>query len=180
MNAADTPITESQFSPKLKIYFFLSGALALSITVVGIVLLPIWLFVGKWWAQRYYDALRLEVTNRNVIIKKGVWFRKELTIPLDKIQDISIHEGPLLKALGLLSLRIETAGQRNSGTGQSDADLTGLLDARGMRDRILSLRDAQVQAPVAVTAHTDQGDETTVSLLREIRDSLHRIETGMR
>lgn len=164
----------SKFSPKLKIYYFISGALLLAATVVGILLLPVWAFVGSWWATRHYNALDLQVTDRSVIVKKGVWFRKELTIPLDKIQDISIHEGPLLKAFGLLSLRIETAGQRNAATGQSDADLTGLLDARGMRDLILSRRDQLSSAePIRPTSNT------TEALLTEIRDSLKRLEAKL-
>lgn len=174
MSSADDNTT-SKFSPKLKVYYFLSGALLLAVTVVGIAFLPVWAIVGPWWADRHYKALGLEVTDRSVVVKKGVWFRKELTIPLDKIQDISIHEGPLLKALGLLSLRIETAGQRNAATGQSDADLTGLLDARGMRDLILSRRD-QVSVVEAVSP---TATSTTDALLMDIRDSLKRLETKL-
>lgn len=165
----------SAFSPKLKVYLYLGSALYLAITVIGLILVPFWLIFGAIWAERYYKSLKLELTERTVVIKKGVWFRKELTIPFDKIQDISIHEGPLLKAFGIMSLRIETAGQRNATTGQSDADLTGLIDARGMRDRILALRDAQLNNVPQSAAHSSSSQE----LLTEIRDALIRIENKL-
>ena len=163
--------TQAHFSPKLKIYFFLSVALALAMTVVGILLLPIWAFVGVWWARRHYESLKLHITDRSIVVAKGVFFKQELTIPLDKIQDISIREGPLLARFGLLGLRIETAGQRNATTGQSEADLTGVINAREVRDMILQRRDALASSDKT----TDSGD-TVLSLLAEIRDSLKRIE----
>ncbi len=163
---------EARFSPQLKVYLFASGALVLCATVVGILLIPLWLLFGGWWVNRYHAALKCRLTDRSVIIGKGVFFRQELTIPLDKIQDISVREGPLLSALGLLSLRIETAGQRSAATGKSEADLLGLIDARQIRDQILQRRDHQASL---ATNHMRQ-PESSQALLTEIRDSLLRIE----
>lgn len=174
MTKSNATLFEAPFSPKLKVYFFMSGALTLAVTVVGIILLPLWAIVGTWWANRYFNSLKLHLSDRNVVIKKGIWFRQELTIPIDKIQDISVREGPLLSAFGLLGLRIETAGQSNSTTGKSEADLIGLIDARAVRDRILSLRDAQIEA-----LHAPAPVNASQNLLIEIRDSLLRIEALM-
>lgn len=165
---------KAEFSPKLKTYYFLAGALTLTVSIVGIVLLPVWAIVGGWWSRRYYESLRMDVTDRAVIIGKGVFFKQELTIPLDKIQDISVREGPLLNALGLLGLRLETAGQRNAGTGTSDGDLYGLIKARSVRDEIIARRDRLTQTSGPSTQAVD-----TNSLLIEIRDSLHRLETKL-
>jgi hypothetical protein len=71
-----------------------------------------------------------------------------------------------------MRLRIETAGQSTSATGASEADLVGLADARGTRNRILAQRDLLVeqgeQASTAPIRHLD--------VLEEIRDTLQRIE----
>jgi membrane protein YdbS with pleckstrin-like domain len=163
---------EARFSPKLKVYIFVSGALVLAATVVGILLIPLWLLFGGWWVNRYHAALKCRLTDRSVIIGKGVFFRQELTIPLDKIQDISVREGPLLTALGLLSLRIETAGQRSATTGKSEADLLGLIEAREIRDQILLRRDRQA----GLVSPQGAPPESSEALLTEIRDSLLRIE----
>jgi len=130
------------FSQKLCIYLLVQWTAVIVATVVGIALLPLWFLIGPPWVKRYHSTLRCEVNDRNVVIGKGLLFRRELTIPIDKIQDISIREGPLLSAFGLLRLRIETAGQSGSPGSKSDADLVGLLDARALRDQILEQRDA--------------------------------------
>ncbi|WP_033922149.1 PH domain-containing protein [Sphingomonas sp. 37zxx] len=163
------------FSPKLRIYMLAYWTMAVVLTIVGIPLLPFWLVIGPIWIRRYHAALRCDLTERNVIVGKGLVFRRELTIPLDKIQDISIREGPLLSAFGLLQLRIETAGQSNAATGQSDADLVGLIDARQVRDQILAQRDALTsfeKQPGAI--------DSSHELLTEIRDSLLRLEDAMK
>ena len=180
MSAQANSIVEARFSPKLKVYFWISGALILIATVAGILLLPVWLVVGGWWASRYHASLSCRLTERSVVIGKGVFFRQELTIPLDKIQDVSIHEGPLLSALGMLSLRLETAGQRSSATGKSEADLTGVMDARAMRDRILEQRDRLAErgfaAPAVAAGEAGTGEQ---AVLGEIRDALLRIEARL-
>lgn len=157
------------FSQKLRIYLFCYCTAMIAATVVGLLVLPIWLVIGPYWVKRYHAALRCEVTDRNVVIGKGLLFRRELTIPLDKIQDISIREGPLLSAFGLLQLRIETAGQSSSPNGKSDADLVGLLDARTVRDRILDQRDALAAPDIAPVDNDRQ-------ILIDMRDALLRIE----
>lgn len=167
-------LVAGRFSHKLRIYLFAQWTFVLVATVIGIALLPVWLVLGPAWVRRYHASLRCELTERSVVVGKGIFFRRELTIPLDKIQDISIREGPLLTAFGLLQLRIETAGQSNSGTGKSDSDLVGLLDARALRDRILEQRDllaAQERAPAPA--------EPERQLLTEIRDSLLRLEGAL-
>lgn len=160
------------FSQKLRIYLFFHWTAVIAATVVGIALLPLWLLIGPPWIKRYHATLRCEVNDRNVVIGKGLLFRRELTIPIDKIQDISIREGPLLSAFGLLRLRIETAGQSGSSGSKSDADLVGLLDARALRDQILEQRDA-----LASRIHLSVDDDRQV--LINIRDTLLRIEARL-
>jgi membrane protein YdbS with pleckstrin-like domain len=172
---AQSVVAKGEFSPKLRIYMLAYWTLTLVCSVIGIVLLPIWLIVGPIWIRRYHASLRCDLTERNVVIGKGLLFRKELTIPLDKIQDISIREGPLLTAFGLLQLRIETAGQSSTGTGKSDADLMGLIDARALRDRILAARDG-LTAPVPLPADASPDRQLAI----EIRDTLLRIEAAIK
>jgi putative membrane protein len=114
--------------------------------------------------------MHAELTDRSLHLRKGVWFKVDKTIPLDKIQDVALHHGPVMQSLGLCTLRVETAG--GSAQGTADAMLTGVVDAEAFRDAILEQRDL-VTANVGAAAPTSSDTE----LLGEIRDSLHRIET---
>src|SRR5690606_21290621 len=125
----------------LKTYLLLTYTATLIFSIIAIPLLPFWAFIGPWWVRRHFAALGCVLTARSVVVRKGVFFRKEVAIPLDKIQDVSLRDGPILRRFGLVSLRIETAGQSTTATGTSEADLVGLTDARDFREQTLALRD---------------------------------------
>lgn len=162
----------AQYDPKLRTYLYLNSLGILTVSVVGLAIIPLWVFVGWWWSKRHFETLSCILTDRAVVIKKGVFFRAEKTIPLDSIQDVSFHEGPLMRRLALSQIKIETAGQ-SAAQGSSEGTLVGLIGAEAFRDAILEQRDR-------ITGHdaTPRIDDTvsTHELLTEIRDSLRRIE----
>lgn len=132
-------LERAEFNPKLRLYLVLQGALGLVATVVGVVLVPLWLLAGPWWARRYFQRLECLLTRRSLVYKKGIVFRSETTIPLDKIQDLSVNYGPVLDMLGLAKLKVVTAGQHaNQG---ATIGLVGVVDAPDFRDRVLDRRD---------------------------------------
>ena len=100
---------------------------------------PVLLVVPKW-AKRHFDSLSCTLTEKSLCLKKGVWFRTEKTIPLEKITDLSLTEGPILRYFGLCSLKIETAGQ-SAQPGAANADMTGVVNALAFRDLVLTQRD---------------------------------------
>jgi membrane protein YdbS with pleckstrin-like domain len=142
------------FDPKVKVYLWLQIAIACGVTMVGLVLLPPWLILGPFWANLYFQSIEARLTERSVVYRHGIWFRKEMSIPLDKIQDVSLHTGPILNAFGLATLQIDTAGVK---------------DAEGFRAAVINRRDALHGGP-----RTAESEDLV--LMREIRDSLRRIE----
>ncbi|SRR5690606_15792370 len=167
----------AQFDEKLRLYLYLQSLGILLVSVIGIPLIPIWLFAGWWWAGRHYAALRCELTDRRLRIHRGVVFQQDKTIPLDKIQDLSLHHGPILRALGLCSLKVETAGQ-SSPQGSSDAALVGIVDAREFQEMVLRQRDLlDNRLPSEPAKSLIAAPATDASVLEEIRDTLRRIET---
>lgn len=161
------PEVSAEFDPKLKVYLVLQVAAILCATMVGILVLPIWAFVGPVWANAYFPTIQATLTDRALLYTHGIWFRQEMSIPLDKIQDVSLHHGPILDTFGLSTLRVETAG---GGPAGSAAVLTGVVGAAAFRSAIITRRDSITAAPRGEAA---EGDD---ALLRDIRDSLVRIE----
>jgi membrane protein YdbS with pleckstrin-like domain len=174
----ETPLLEARFDTKLPTYWLLSTLLGLTLTVIGIPLIPVALIFGAAFFKKRYDALECILTERTLHVRRGVIFRSEKNVPLDKIQDISLTEGPLLRHLGLASLRIETAGQ--SVQGGADATLVGIVDSPAFRDAILDQRDRVVGAHSSGEAQASPSPASGEGeLLREIRDSLLRIEARL-
>jgi len=170
-------LIEAKFDPKVKVYWYLQGMLvhaSLVLAIVGIFTLPLWIVFGMLVVSRRYDAMEAHLSERSIHLQMGVLNRVEKTIPLEKIQDLSLRTGPLLNAFGLASVQVETAG----GSAQQGADmaLPGLANAQEFRDAVLSQRDKRADGPPRGGADTT---DSAVALLTEIRDSLARIEAGL-
>ncbi len=170
MSAKARVLKKACFNPDIKRYVLIYGVLILCLTIVGIPLLLFWLPIAPYFIRKYFDRLECELTTRSLRFQKGYIFQTEKTIPLDKIQDLTFKEGPLLKAFGLSVLKIETAG--SSAQQGSDLTLIGIVDAAEFRSRVLEQRDI-------VTDNISAGsgeNEGTLEVLKEIRDSLQRLE----
>ena len=173
MTHHDQLLTAANFEDKLRTYWYLQVVLVFVATVVGIVILPIWLLGwGQWYVRRSFEMLKCELHERTLVVKRGIFFRVEKTIPLDKIQDLTVKEGPLLRMLGLRSLKIETAGQGTPGA--SELDLVGIVNPLDFRDEVLRQRDSMSAVPFSRPS-TEEGTSGTMELLTEIRDLLSQI-----
>lgn len=176
-----TVLAKAQFDSKLKTYSFLSVVLFLLCTIIGSPLLLFWFLFGKSYCTRHFEALDCTLTDKSLCLKKGVWFRLEKTIPLDKITDLALAEGPFLRYFGLSNLKIETAGQ--SAPGGANLDMTGIINPMAFRDKVLAQRDILVEsrnqaAPVQQAETAPVGGDTEV-LLGKILETLERMESHM-
>ncbi len=148
----------------------------LFITVAGILLIPFWLIFSLWYLPELYRRQSARLTARAIETRKGVFFRKEATIPLNRITDVRLHDGPLMRFFGLRGLRVETAGQSGQNA-SSEGDLVGVVGAVELRDAILRQREMALGGEAAsAPAQAAAGSVETTELLAEIRDILTRIE----
>lgn len=181
----DDVLLEAKFDEKLKLYWLLNPLWLMLITVFGIPFIPIWLLgLGQYICARRFANHRAHLTTRSLYIRTGYWFKVEKHIPLDKIQDLTLREGPILRSLGLAALSVETAGQ--SQQGGPDASLAGLMDAVDFRDAVMAQRDALIEGRERVADLPEHAQATAeppavhdAEVLTEIRDVLLRIETKL-
>ena len=170
MTQKATVLKEAEFNPRLKTYLNIYGVILLIVMLITIPLIPIWLIIAPIFIKKYFDRLECELTTRSLRFKKGFIVQTEKTIPLDKIQDLTFKEGPLLKKLGLSILRVETAG--NSATTSADLSLIGIVNAHEFRQMVFDQRDKVTDNSLS----TSQESESMVEVLKDIRESLKRIE----
>ena len=196
-------LVEASFTPEAIKYHTMSatlGAGALFIVIAGLLAIPtvgfslilllvpvgIWL-AAQWYYQLYFDKLSCILTDRKLKISKGLLFRTEKAIPLDKITDMQMNQGPLMRYLDLESMRVETAGNAGS-AGGALVSLVGIRDSREFREAVLAQRDRVVgtrdtgepsHASSEPPAATMPASPDTLAVLTEIRDTLSRIESRL-
>jgi putative membrane protein len=172
-------IWDAEFNPRVTTYWLLNGALIMIATIVGIPLVPLWFIIGWVVTGRYLKSHRCTLTNRSVKVARGVFVKREQTIPLDRITDVSLVQGPVMRVFDIEALSVETAGQSTPG---SLVQLAGIKDGRKFRDAVLKQRDLVVgseedrrgptRSELAPASTEDQR-----ALLEDIRDTLRRIES---
>jgi uncharacterized membrane protein YdbT with pleckstrin-like domain len=127
------------------------------------------------------------VTDRSLRLREGILHVREMTITFANIQNISISQGPIQRALGIADLRVDTAGgsapargKHKDGRAQSlhTAFFRGVDNANAIREliqtRLRELKDSglgDLEEKVVVTASTTANPASVqplVAVLREV------------
>ncbi len=113
------------------------------------------------------------VTDRSLRIREGVISVREMTVMFANIQNVSVMQGPIQRALGIADLQVETAGgggahanQKQLGPNLHTAWFRGIDNAEEVKqliqDRLRALKDSGLghheeihAAPIAAPAFLD-------------------------
>jgi putative membrane protein len=172
--ATEVILSEASFNRSVRTYWLLSGSILCVVTVVGILVLPFWLLLGHIFTERYLQHMSCVLTDRSLKVSRGLLVRQEKTVPLDKITDLALIEGPIMRYLDLQAVKVETAGGSSPG---SLITLVGIVGARDFRDTVLRQRDLVAGGvPAAPIVAGTPSPALNDPLLVEIRDALLRIE----
>ncbi|MEJ6518824.1 hypothetical protein CBX96_20420 [Shewanella sp. BC20] len=166
-------IHEAQFEDNLGLYWLLSGAAYFTLSIVGIPLLLLWFPIGLWGTRRYISNMSARLTSKKLIVRRGILTRTENTVPLDKITDIALIQGPIMRMMGLHKLTVETAGQSGAGALIS---LVGIVNAPDFRAQILEQKERLSEAHTTSETSAPTEDKAMLTQLVEMTASLKRIE----
>ena len=106
--AAFTPLLFAFLVDKLKVDF-----LALDLVPLfgnSLVLAIFYIAFCYLWAVLSYRFWGYELTKNSLKIEKGVIWKKYISIPYQRIQNVDIYRGVLARILGLSDLQVQTAG----------------------------------------------------------------------
>ena len=164
-------LASASFDKRVKYYWIVQGVLISAVTLFGIVFIPFVILIGLFVAQRILDSMSAELFERKLVVKRGIFFKVEKSIPLEKITDVGLTQGPLMRAFGLYRLDFETAGQSGHGALVS---MIGIIDAVDFRDTILKQKDDLLSVPKSQPSAAELGDKDNT--LNELLLSVKRIE----
>ncbi|QZP38052.1 PH domain-containing protein [Halobaculum magnesiiphilum] len=131
----------------------------LSLGLLGAVgfLLVVWVVSAALTFVRYY-GFRLERVGDELRYERGLLGRYSGTVPLSKVQTVTVSENAVMRRLGYASLAIETAGYApgsgGGGGGDGGAETAVPLDTRS---RVVALAD-DVRAELGTDADAEVDD----------------------
>jgi membrane protein YdbS with pleckstrin-like domain len=79
-----------------------------------IILLVLLVIILYWYEGLYYKTYYYDIKEDSIIIRKGVWFKSQISFNYSKIQDVYIDQDPLDKIFGLYDVHLATAAVTSS------------------------------------------------------------------
>lgn len=110
----------------------------------------IWIVI---WAVLYYKSVVYRLNNTEMTWKRGVLFRKTGIVPYDRITNVDIVQGPIMRLFGIYHLKIDTAG--GSGKDKSEIRIEGIENPEPLRAMIMDF--VRGKKPSAAATGTNYG-----------------------
>jgi membrane protein YdbS with pleckstrin-like domain len=89
------------------------------------------------WTRLYYDSMWYELHDDEMRWKRGVIFRRTGIVPYNRITNIDIRQGPVMRAFDISTLSIQTAGY--SGKAQAEIRIEAIVHAEELRELIRTM-----------------------------------------
>ncbi len=149
-------------SNKVKLVWFIKGVIITAVLLLFfgtpfiLVLRPLYFTLGvviaagfillliSVWIIMFYNRYTYLINDDGVEIRRGILWKKDVTIPYNRIQNIDIDRGPIEQLVGIYKMNIFTAGTGSlssstlsSGMFGAEGYLPGIDNPGEIRDRIL-------------------------------------------
>ena len=95
--------------------FFLMPLFIFSSVLTILLVFALLIIIFYYWAKLTYRFWKYEITEDAVRIERGVIWKKYISIPYERIQNVDIYRGVLARIFGLSVLNIQTAGYSGGG-----------------------------------------------------------------
>jgi hypothetical protein len=83
----------------------------------------------------YDQSIAYHLNKTEITWKRGVWFRRTGIVPYNRITNVDIVQGPLMRLFHISNLKIQTAGA--SADGHPEISLVGIEEPESLRAFIM-------------------------------------------
>ncbi|MDH5406581.1 MAG: PH domain-containing protein [Candidatus Aminicenantes bacterium] len=90
-----------------------------------------------FWISAFYRSLEYAVNRDSVRMKKGVFWRKQVTIPYPKITNVDVTQGPVQRMFNIGTIHVQTAGVAGPEGGKAELKMMGVRDLSGLKNAIM-------------------------------------------
>jgi len=155
------------------------GAIVLTLAITLFADL-LWWIPGMFLTGPYYESLRYEVHEEEMIVNAGVITKSVKHVPFRTVTNLTIKRGILDRWFNIGTLDIQTAGMSGS-TGEPEQSLVGLEDAQAVYETVVTAlhrfrsgmtpTNAEMEEPKPASADTL---DAILAEVRAIRQALAR------
>jgi uncharacterized protein len=104
--------------------------LSTALAVAGLLVVLFVLFII--WTRLYYESMFYELHDDELRWRRGVWFRTTGIVPYNRVTNIDIRQGPVMRRLGISTISIQTAGY--SGQAVPEIRIEAIVHAEELRE----------------------------------------------
>lgn len=130
------------------------------------------LILNLIWIPAFYKTLEYTIGDDSIFAKKGVFWRKTVTVPYPKITNVDVTQGPLQRMFNIGTVHIQTAGASATQTTSAELKMMGIRDFHSAKDAIMErLKAYSSTTPAAPQGKPAASDETTIlnAILEELK-----------
>jgi len=138
-----------------------------------------------YWINKYYASISYALTNHEIVVHKGVWWRKKSFVPYNRITNVNIVQGPVSRRFRLGTVLIQTAGfsggtSSAGGLRPAEAVILGVKNFEEIKDKVMNF--VREIGPVAVEARAEalapqDVNRQILAELKKISKSLEKKKT---
>jgi len=81
----------------------------------------LWVAIAYWYTFASHPYKGIAVREKDILYKKGIFWRKIIIVPYNRVQHLETHRNPIERKLGLSSIKLYSAGGHGA-----DLDISGL------------------------------------------------------
>lgn len=139
---------------------------------LGALVLATLIFIA-YWIPLYYNSVAYRLTGTEILWKRGVWFQQTGIVPYNRITNVDILQGPLMRFFSFSALRVQTAGY--SAQARAEIILNGIENPEELQDLIMA--NVRRTGPVATEGEIEPPELLPTGATDEVVDELRAIRT---
>ena len=130
---------------------------------------------AAYWIQKYQASISFLLTRTEIVVQRGVWWKKKSYVPYNRITNVEILQGPIARHFKLGTVSIQTAGfsgVKSSRSRAAEAEIFGVKSFEEIKDLIMNY--VRKTRPFAIEAEAGDLNAQMLEELRRIRETLER------
>jgi uncharacterized protein len=141
----------------------------------SVAVLVVMLVLGMIWSKLYFITVQYHMNETEITWKRGVLFHSTGIVPYNRMTDVNIVQGPLMRRFGISHLNIQTAGA--TANKSSVITIEGMNRAEELRGIIIDHMRGAAAGGATVGVVEDETSATDMSaLVAEVREIRRLLE----